>query len=104
MRANRRDLNNLVTERLGVGPGQRVAAPGACLRAEFNDGVRREIRAGPPAVPGLAALPPDGWDLRRGWLGVWQVRRRRPGGVGRVLVQPGFEVGEPCFEIPDVCL
>ena len=104
MRADRRDLDDLVAERLGVVPGERVRAPVAGAGPQLDDGVRGQVGAGPLGVPGLTALPLPGRRLGRGRLGVRRVGGRGLRRVRGVLAEPGFEVGEPGFEIPDVRL
>ena len=51
----------------------------------------------------MVALAPTGRSLRWGRLGVRWIGGGRPRGVGRVLVQPGFEVGESGLGATGVC-
>jgi hypothetical protein len=54
VRANWREFQDLVANRRGVVPGERVATRPVGLRPALDDGVRRQIGAGVLGVAGLA--------------------------------------------------
>src|SRR5690606_1166472 len=86
-RLDRRDLGDLMPQRLGVLAVEVVAAAAARRRLAVDDlpePLRRDQGPAAVAVAGLAAPLPArgatlGWPLHRGGIGRW-----RPGGVGGV--------------------
>jgi hypothetical protein len=104
LRANRRDLNDLVPERRGIVPGERVGASAASVGLQLDDAVRGQFGTSSLGMSRLATLPLPGRRLGRGRLGVWRVGGRGLGRVRGGLTDPGLEVSESRFEIPDVRL
>ena len=94
VRADGREFDDLMDERLGVVAGEGVAAVGAGRRPEFDDGVGGQDGAVVAGVAELAALGLAGRRLGRGGLDVGPIGRRRPGRVGGVLAEAGFELGD----------
>jgi hypothetical protein len=82
-----------------VGPGERVGAPAAGVGAQFDDGVRGQLRTGPLGVTGLTAPCLTGRNLRRGGFDLRAVGRRGLGRVGRVLVEPGLQLDDALFQL-----
>lgn len=102
--SDRGNLDDLVAKRFGIVAGQRGATVSAGVGFEFDDVIGWKEWSRVLGVSMLTALGFAGWRL--GWCGFdrrW-VRGRRLGGVGRVLVESGFEVSEPGFEIANVRL
>jgi hypothetical protein len=104
LRANRRDLNDLVPERFGIVPGERVRASAASVGLQLDDAIRGQFGTSSLGMSRLAALPLPGRRLGRGRLGVWRVGRRGLGRVRGGLPEPSFEIGQSRFEIPNVRL
>ncbi|VTR96156.1 unnamed protein product [Gemmata massiliana] len=73
LRANWRDLNDLVPERLGIVPGERVRASVARVGLQLDDAVRGPFGTSSLGMSGLTALTLPGWQFGRGRLGMWRV-------------------------------
>ena len=100
-RQDRRQLGDLMPERLGVVTGEGVAAPPALRRLALDgvtDGLGRDQGAGMTSMAGLAApllarRGSRGPSLDRGGIG-----GGGPGGVGRVASALLLECGDPALE------
>jgi hypothetical protein len=96
-----RHFGDLVSDRLGVVAEQLVAAPAALLRLALDDLAEllgRDQGSGMVAMAGLSApLLPRGRS-RRSSFDRGRVGRRGLGGVGGVLVDSLFQVGDPPFQ------
>jgi hypothetical protein len=101
-RPDRRHVPDLMTQRLRVVAKQRLLAMAAGCRFAVVDGVGViDEGALDLGVPLLTARFVVG--RRFGW-GAFEGRRigrRRLGGVGRILLEPGFEIGETLFVVLD---
>src|SRR4051812_7451792 len=101
VRADRRDLVDLVDERVWVRPYQAVPAVATPRRLQVMRDVRREGRAECPRVAGLAALPLAAGSPWRGRFGVRWIGRGWDRRVGRVAVQAIPEIGQFRPEVID---
>ena len=104
--ADGRHVPDLMTQRLRVIAMQRLLAITAGRRFAIVDGVGvSDEGALNLGVPLLTARFVAGRRLGRGAFESRRVRRGRLGGVGRILLESGFEVGESSFvsldQIPD---
>jgi hypothetical protein len=93
-----RHVPDLVTQRLRVVAMQRLLAMAAGRRFAIVDGVG-VIDEGALDL-GVSVLSARFFARRRLGRGAFEdrwVRRRRSGGVGRILLESGFEVGESSF-------
>ena len=80
---------------------QRTLAGGAGVRIVLTHSVNM-IGGGIGAVmarmTGLATRLAPTWDARRAWRCLWWVRRRRLGGVLRMLIETGLEIRHSLLE------
>jgi hypothetical protein len=101
---DRRDLGDLMEQRLGVLTGQVMAAAAAVRRPTVEDLVDLlwgDQDPGVTAMAGLSAPSLAGGSGRRSSLDSGRVGGRGLGGVGGVLVEAFFEAGDPLLELDD---
>ena len=98
---DRRQFGDLMPERLGVIPGEGVAAPATSGRFAVDDLaelLRRDQGAGMATMAGLPTPLLARRGSRRSSLDRGGIGGGRPGGVGRVPVEPLLQFGDPPLE------
>jgi hypothetical protein len=95
------DLDDLMTQRLGVRPVQGVAAASALRRFERLTVIGGGNDAGVERMPGSAAAATPGRRLRRRPLDGARVARRRPRRVRRIPVEALFQLTDASFQLGD---
>jgi len=95
------DLEDLADDRIGIVPGEGLAAASAVFGLMDDDLVGLESDAIVPPMPGLPASPSSRRLPRRRRPAVRRVARRRPRRVRRALTQPRLQVGDPGLERKD---
>jgi hypothetical protein len=99
-RSERRQLQDLVAERVRVLPPKGMPAPAALGRLDNFRVIGGQQGAPPPLVPGLAAGPAAGGSARRPAFDSRRVGGGRPRGVGGVLVEAVLQLSDLLLEAP----